>query len=158
MANGAFDRPAQPFYEAVDPNKLDNLVGGGISSGECVQNGHAARRRRRGGFERGAAATRRAGRRCLSLRPVSRGLHREDLHFFDVVLPEGVQPQNQDRRSGRIYAVLSVAEFAKAMAEGRLMNDALLATLDAFGRYGLLDPQRELARWLAGAWDCLKYD
>ena len=45
--------------------------------------------------------------------------------------------------------LFSVAELAKAMAEGRLMNDALLATLDAFGRYSLLDPQHELAQWLA---------
>ena len=26
---------------------------------------------------------------------------------------------------------------------------ALLVTLDAFGRYSLLDPQHELAQWLA---------
>lgn len=79
---------------------------------------------------------------------MSRGLHREELHIFDVVLPEGVQPQNQDGEVAE-FMLLSVAELAKAMAEGRLMNDALLATLDAFGRYSLLDPQHELAQWLA---------
>ena len=135
-------------YKAVDPNKLDNLVGGGISSGECVQTAML----REGEEEAGLSATQlqhaRAGRRCLSLRPVSRGLHREELHIFDVVLPEGVQPQNQDGEVAE-FMLLSVAELAKAMAEGRLMNDALLATLDAFGRYGLLDPQHELAQWLA---------
>ena len=79
---------------------------------------------------------------------MSRGLHREVLHIFDVVLPAGLVPENQDGEVAG-FMLMPPHELAQAMAEGRLMNDALLATLDAFARYGLLDSAHPLTQWLA---------
>lgn len=134
-------------YKAVDPNKLDNLVGGGVASGESIREAML----REGGEEAGLDAAQLADASycgcCLSIRHVSRGLHREKLHIFDVVLPPGLVPENQDGEvSG--FVLMSPLALAEAMSEGRLMNDACLATLDAFLRHGLLDAGHPLAQWL----------
>ncbi len=71
-------------------------MGGGISSGECVQTAMLREGEEEAGLARRSCNTPAPAAAALSLRPVSRGLHREELHIFDVVLPEGVQPQNQD--------------------------------------------------------------
>ncbi len=135
-------------YKAVDPNKLDNLVGGGVASGEQIREAML----REGAEEAGLSeAQLQHAERCgcrLSIRPVSRGLHREVLHIFDVVLPAGLVPENQDGEVAG-FMLMPPHELAQAMAEGRLMNDALLATLDAFARYGLLDSAHPLTQWLA---------
>ncbi|MDO5639966.1 MAG: DUF4743 domain-containing protein [Neisseria sp.] len=139
-------------YKAVDPNKLDNLVGGGVASGESIREAML----REGGEEAGLTEAQLQNARCcgrrLSMRNVSRGLHRENLHIFDVVLPEGVLPENQDGEVAE-FMLLDAGSLAQAMGEGRLMNDAFLATLDAFRRYGLLDEAHSLSRWLAAP-DC----
>lgn len=135
-------------FKAVDPNKLDNLVGGGVASGEGIREAML----REGGEEAGLAPEllqnlKRQSLR-LSVRPVSRGLHNELLHIFDVVLPPDVVPENQDGEVAE-FKRMGVAELAAAMCDGLLMNDAMIATLDAFARYGLLDETHGLAKWLA---------
>ncbi|MFV2029473.1 NUDIX hydrolase [Neisseria sp. S1] len=134
-------------YKAVDPNKLDNLVGGGISSGESVKNAM----QREGAEEAGLPACFLKPLECqskrLSLRPVSRGLHREVLYIFDIVLPEDFHPENQDGEVAE-FNIFSISELTRAMYEGRLMNDALLATMDAYNRYGLINSSHPLGLWL----------
>lgn len=134
-------------YKAVDPNKLDNLVGGGISSGENVKDAM----QREGAEEAGLPADFLKPLECqskrLSLRPVSRGLHREVLYIFDIVLPKDFQPENQDGEVAE-FSIFSITELTRAMYEGRLMNDALLSTLDAYHRYGLIDDTHPLGQWL----------
>ncbi|MBF0803950.1 MULTISPECIES: NUDIX domain-containing protein [unclassified Neisseria] len=135
-------------FKAVDPNKLDNLVGGGIASGESIRQAML----REAGEEAGLDADLLGGLACrsrrLSVRPVSRGLHNELLHIFDVVLPPDVVPENQDGEVAE-FKRMGVAELTAAMCDGLLMNDAMIATLDAFARYGLLDETHGLAKWLA---------
>ncbi|MCP2041798.1 8-oxo-dGTP pyrophosphatase MutT (NUDIX family) [Neisseria sp. HSC-16F19] len=134
-------------FKAVDPDKLDNIVGGGIARGE-----DPAEALLREGFEEaGLPANLLSGLNVAgvqhSLRAVSRGLHRERLYVFDAVLPPGYTPENQDGEVAAFH-IMSVDEITAAILEGRFMNDALLVTLDAFGRYGLLNPELPLARWL----------
>lgn len=135
-------------FKAVAPNKLDNLVGGGVASGEGIREAML----REGAEEAGIGAQLlqnlpRQSRR-LSVRPVSRGLHNELLHIFDVVLLPDMQPENQDGEVAE-FKLMGVAELTEAMCGGLLMNDAMLATLDAFARYGLLDETHALFKWLA---------
>lgn len=137
-------------YKAVDPGKLDNMVGGGIAAGESVAEAVC-----REGWEEAGLAEAWLGSlvcraRLMSLRPVSRGLHRECLHVFHAVLPEDVAPENQD---GEVAAFerMDVLALAEKMCAGDMMNDALLATLAAFSDYGLLDASHPLAHFLAQA-------
>lgn len=135
-------------YKAVDPNKLDNLVGGGVASGESIVQAML----REGEEEAGLSAGLLQDIPCcscrLSVRNVSRGLHRENLHIFDVVLPQELVPENQDGEVAE-FMLMDSRELAQAMAEGHLMNDSFLATLDIFLRRGLLDGQHPLSKWLA---------
>ncbi|MDO5685778.1 MAG: NUDIX domain-containing protein [Neisseria sp.] len=153
--NGWIERDGQRLYwigtrspyKAVDPNKLDNLVGGGIAAGEDI-----ATAMRREAFEEAGLPPEllrdvpESGCR-LSCRPVSRGLHREYLHVFDVHLPADFVPQNQDGEVAS-FALMNVSEIAEAMSAGQFMNDAALALLDAFARNGELDPTHPLGAWL----------
>ncbi|OSI17175.1 NUDIX hydrolase [Neisseria dumasiana] len=135
-------------YKAVDPNKLDNLVGGGIASGESVREAMM----REGGEEAGLDISLLHNLACqnqrLSVRPVARGLHNELLHIFDVVLPSEIHPENQDGEVAE-FTLMNPTELTAAMCDGLMMNDAMLATLDAFSRYGLLDEGHGLSKWLA---------
>lgn len=134
-------------FKAVDPDKLDNLVGGGLAAGERIEEAL----RREGFEEAGLPEEHLAGAaeqsRVLSLRAVPRGLHREWLHVFDVVLPAGWVPENQDGEVAE-FMLLPPPAVLEAMLAGRFMNDALLATLDACLRYGLVPADTPLADWL----------
>lgn len=127
-------------YKAVDPNKLDNLVGGGVAAGEKVEDAV----RREAWEEAGVPEHLLHGAECLSerrsLRQVSRGLHRETLYIFDVRLPEGFVPENQDGEVAE-FVLMEAHDLAEAMCGGLLMNDALLATADCFARHGLFEFQ-----------------
>ena len=134
-------------FKAVDPNKLDNLVGGGIASGESVQTALLREGFEEAGLPENVLAVLQAQSMQHSLRAVSRGLHREWLHIFDVVLPENVVPQNQDGEVAE-FMHMKLDEVVAAMLDQRFMNDALLATLDVFERLGLLAIGSPLAQWL----------
>ncbi len=134
-------------FKAVDPNKLDNLVGGGIASGESVHTAMLREGFEEAGLSETVLTPLQAQSVQHSLRAVSRGLHREWLHIFDAVLPEDVLPQNQDGEVAE-FMQLTLAEVVAAMLDKRFMNDALLATLDMFERLNLLDADLPLAQWL----------
>lgn len=134
-------------FKAVDPNKLDNLVGGGIASGESVQTAMLREGFEEAGLPEAVLTPLQTQSVQYSLRSVSRGLHREWLHIFDAVLPEAVLPQNQDGEVAE-FIQMTLQEVVAAMLDKRFMNDALLATLDAFERLNLLDEAQPLAQWL----------
>ncbi len=133
--------------KAVDPNKLDNLVGGGIASGESPEEAM----RREGWEEAGLPESLLQPLVCqskhLSLRAVSRGLHRECLHIFDAILPNGHQPENQDGEVAE-FNLMPLEDVISALQQGLFMNDALVTTLNLFHRHHLLDPTHPLAQWL----------
>lgn len=134
-------------YKAVDPNKLDNLVGGGIASGESIREAMLREGMEEAGLDEALLQNLSGQSRRRSCRPVSRGLHNEELFIFDIVLPPDVLPENQDGEVAE-FRRMRIPELTEAMCSGLLMNDAFLATLDAFNRYGLLDRQHPLAVWL----------
>lgn len=124
--------------KATDPGLLDNLVGGGVPDGQSPADALL----REGWEEAGLgpealAAARPAGVLRLH-RDIPEGLQLEDLHAFDLRLPAGTVPANQD---GEVEAFncLPVGE-ALALAQGPAMTvDAALVTLDFGCRHGLLD-------------------
>lgn len=133
--------------KAVDPNKFDNLVGGGIASDESVL--HAMLRE----AEEEAGLTDKqldnlAFHTCLhSIRPVSRGLHDEILHIFNIELPNDVQPENQDGEVAS-FQLMSIPQILQAMLSHEMMDDAQIVLLSAFQSLNLLRTDHPLTNWL----------
>ena len=137
-------------HKAVDPNKLDTLVGGGISAGEQIWEAAKREGREEAGLTDAVLNRLQYTGRCISLHQVSRGLHRECLHIFDVILPNELMPQNQDGEVAS-FALMSAEEAALAMCNGEMMNDSVLVTADLFHRLGMLDCGHPLAAYLQAA-------
>ena len=125
------------FDKAVDPGLLDNLIGGGVRFGQTP----AAAVLREGWEEAGLRADQmqalRPGRRFTVLRDVPEGLQHEQVSVYDLALPAGLQPQNQD---GEVHS-LTLMPMEQALAHaaaGDMTVDATLATLDFALRHRLL--------------------
>ncbi|MDP1692295.1 MAG: DUF4743 domain-containing protein [Burkholderiaceae bacterium] len=133
-------------HKPTDPGQLDNLVGGGVPHGQTPFETLV-----REGFEEaglGPSVMRRATPgRVVTLACDSReGFMHEQLHGFDLCLPAGLTPINQDGEVTELRC-LPVHE-ALALAAGDAMTvAAALVTLDFALRRGLLatDEQRRLA-------------
>lgn len=135
------------FDKATDPGLFDNLVGGGVCAGQTP-----AQTLQREAFEEAGLADLRPAA-CQGVirlrRDIAEGLQFEDLHAFDIPLPAGFEPRNQD---GEVqgFSCLPVAD-AIALAAGSTMTvDAALVTLDFALRHSLLpaDQAAALRPWL----------
>jgi 8-oxo-dGTP pyrophosphatase MutT (NUDIX family) len=123
--------------KATDPDKLDNLVGGGVPHGQTPFEALV-----REGFEeaglgaelmRGAMPGSVIELRC----DIAEGFMHEQVHGFDLRLPAGMTPVNQDGEVAELNC-LPVQE-AIALAAGDSMTvDASLVTLDFALRHSLL--------------------
>ncbi len=137
IARRAFDKP-------TDPGLLDNLVGGGVPHGQ----GPAACVRREGWEEAGLTPAQMAGlqpgRRLRVARDVAEGFQLEEVSAYDLALPQGLVPQNQD---GEVHSItlMPVAEALAHAAAGAMTVDASLVTLDFALRHGLLPPPQATA-------------
>ncbi len=137
----------------TDPGKLDNLIGGGVPAGQTP----AQTLEREGWEEAGLRPSQlrqaRRGRVIRLCRDVPEGLQHEWLHAFDLALPAGLAPSNQDGEVAA-FRLLPVAE-ALALAAGDAMTvDAALVTLDFALRHALLagHEQHALETRAAGLW------
>ncbi len=153
---GSDGRPSQIWiarraaHKATDPGKLDNLVGGGVPRGQTAQQAL-----HREGFEEAgldAATMQRAlaGSVIEIACDIAEGFMHEHLHSFDLELPRGVTPQNQDGEVASFDRV-PVQEAARLAAGDTMTVDAALVTLDFLLRHGLLplSARRQLAAPLA---------
>ena len=146
IARRAYNKP-------TDPGLLDNLVAGGVPHGQtptaCVL--------REGWEEAGLSPAQmrglQPGRRLRVARDVPEGFQLEELSVFDLALPPGLQPVNQD---GEVHSValLPVAEVLARAAVGEMTVDAALVTLDFALRHRLLPAvdQARLAAQTAALW------
>lgn len=146
IARRAFDKP-------TDPGQLDNLIGGGVPLGQsaaaCVQ--------REGWEEAGLTPAQmaglRPGRRIALHRDIAEGLQLEDLSSFDLQLPPGLQPVNQD---GEVHShtLMPAAQALACAAAGEMTVDASLVMLDFALRHALLPEAdcRRLAEASAPLW------
>lgn len=144
VADAAGGRPThlwiarRAFTKATDPGLLDNLVGGGVPDGQTP---HQALVRE--GFEEAGlgpavmAAARAAGVLRLH-RDCPEGLQLEDLHAFDLPLPAGLVPANQDGEVQGFHR-MPVAQATALARQGAMTIDAALVTLDFARRHGLAD-------------------
>ena len=132
------------YSKPTDPGQLDNLIGGGVPHGQspaqCVV--------REGWEEAGLSPAQMAGlqpgRRLRLARPIPEGYQLEELSAFDLALPPGLLPANQD---GEVHSIslMPVAEALARAAAGEMTVDAALVTLDFALRHQLLPPGERAA-------------
>lgn len=110
-------------HKAIDPDQLDNLVGGGVASGEHP----ASTLIREAAEEAGMAPS--LARQALSSgvlharRLEDEGVHDERLHVFTLALPAGFRPLNTDGEVAE-FMLLEPAEVASRILAGEFTEDA----------------------------------
>lgn len=133
------------FSKATDPGLFDNLVGGGVPAGQSPRDALM----REGWEEAGLVPREMANARPAGVlrlaRDIPEGFQHEWLHAFDLQLPAGRVPQNQD---GEVHAFnrLPAAEALALAAGERMTVDAALVTLSFGLRHGLVDDASVAAR------------
>lgn len=137
LARRAFDKP-------TDPGLLDNLIGGGVPHGQTPGEALLREAWEEAGLLppqlRGLAA----GHVLELARDIPEGFQREQLSVYDLALPEGVVPCNQDGEVAELRLVPIDEALALAATEAMTV-DAGLVTLDFALRHRLLPANRHAA-------------
>jgi 8-oxo-dGTP pyrophosphatase MutT (NUDIX family) len=124
--------------KATDPGRLDNLVGGGVPAGQSPHDTVVREAWEEAGLVPAQLQGLTRGRVVQLLRDIPEGLQREWIHVYDLALPQGLTPRNQD---GEV-AELSLHPLSQALAlaaSDEMTVDASLVTLDFALRHRLLD-------------------
>lgn len=122
-AQGALWCGRRALSKATDPGRLDNLAAGGLPAGEAL----AACAIRELGEEAGLPAALAQGIvaagavRCT--RVEAEGLHDEVLHIYNLALPAGFQPHNQDGEVAEFLHLPPAGLMARLQA-GEFTEDA----------------------------------
>lgn len=125
-------------HKPTDPGRLDNLIGGGVPLGQTPREALWREAWEEAGLQPDELATLQPGRVFELHCDIPEGLQREWLFVFDLPLPPGRVPQNQDGEVAG-FRCLPVAQALAEVRAGTLTTDAGLATLDFAARHGLLD-------------------
>jgi 8-oxo-dGTP pyrophosphatase MutT (NUDIX family) len=133
IARRSADRP-------VDPDKLDNLVGGRIAVGFTVDE----TLRKEAWEEAGIPPALLAGLNCIGAvrveYSVPEGLHREVLFVHDLWLPEDFKPANQDGEVAEIRR-MPLEDVVQDILTGDFTLDAGAVMTDGLLRQGALPPE-----------------
>ncbi len=122
--------------KATDPGLLDNLIGGGVADGQTPLEALVREGWEEAGLGPGQmAAARPAGVIRLD-RPVPEGRQLEDLHAFDLPLPPGLVPVNQDGEVAG-FECLPLRTAIERARSGEMTVDASRVTLAFAARHGL---------------------
>ncbi len=124
----------------VDPDKLDNLVGGRIAAGLSVDE----TLRKEAWEEAGIAPPLLRDVNCLGAvrveYSVPEGLHREIMFVHDLWLPEDFKPANQDGEVSELRC-LPVEEVLQHLLAGDFTLDAGTVMIDGLLRLGAVLPE-----------------
>lgn len=131
------------LHKATDPGLLDNLIGGGVPHGQTPLQTVLREGWEEAGLSRSEMRRARRGRVIQVDSDVPEGRMVEQIHVFDLELPHGLVPRNQDGEVSEIR-LLDVAKVAECAANGAMTVDATLVTLDFLLRSRLL-PEAEHA-------------
>ena len=125
------------FTKATDPGCHDNLVGGGVPAGQTPDQALVREAWEEAGLQPAEAAQARPAGVLRLARDIPEGYQFEWLYSYDLALPPGREPANQD---GEVHAFQCLApEAALALAcSGRMTVDAALVTLDFALRHRLV--------------------
>jgi 8-oxo-dGTP pyrophosphatase MutT (NUDIX family) len=129
--------------KAIDPGKLDNLVGGGIAAGATVAQTLIKEASEEAGIP-GELATCALRAGVVEIwREQPDGLQSETIFVHDLWLPSDFAPANQDGEAVE-HRLVTMNEAARliAVTEGpeEVTADASLVVVDFLLRHGLVDP------------------
>jgi 8-oxo-dGTP pyrophosphatase MutT (NUDIX family) len=126
--------------KAIDPDKLDNLVGGRIAAGMSVDE----TLRKEAWEEAGIPPALLADVGCVGAvrveYSVPEGLHREILFVHDLWVPPDFAPANQDGEVAEISR-MPVEEVIQAILAGEFTLDAGVVMVDGLLRLGAVLPE-----------------
>ena len=126
--------------KAVDPGKLDNLVGGRIAAGMSVDETI----RKEAWEEAGIPPALLRDLNCIGAvrteYSVPDGLHREILFVHDLWLPPDFKPVNQDGEASEIMC-LPMEEVVQHLLSGEFTLDAGAVMIDGLLRMGAVPPE-----------------
>ena len=127
--------------KATDPGLFDNLVGGGVPHGQTPAQALVREAWEEAGLQAHEVQHARAGSVLALQRAMAEGWQHEWLYGYDVELPAGRVPQNQDGEVAG-FTLMPVAEALAlacgAVPDAAMTADAALVTLDFALRHGLL--------------------
>lgn len=126
------------FTKATDPGLFDNLIGGGVQHGQTPAETLVREGFEEAGLAPAQLAHARPGSVLRLARDIPEGFQHEWLYSYDVALPEGTAPQNQDGEVAG-FSLLPVADALALAAGAKMTVDAALVTLDFALRHHLLD-------------------
>ncbi len=126
--------------KAIDPDKLDNLVGGRVSAGMSVDE----TLRKEAWEEAGIPPALLGGVNCLGAvrveYSVPEGLHREILFVHDLWLPQDFKPVNQDGEVSEIRC-MPVEDVMQNLLAGDFTLDSGAVMIDGLLRMGAVIPE-----------------
>lgn len=128
----------------TDPDKLDNLIGGGVPAGQSPSDTVVREGWEEAGLQPAQMQGLQCGRVLRLLRDIPEGLQREWIHVYDLALPADTTPNNQD---GEV-AELTLHDMARALelaGTDAMTVDAALVTLDFALRHRLFDAATQVA-------------
>ena len=136
--------------KATDPNRLDNLIGGGVPAGQSPRDTVLREGWEEAGLQPAQMLGLQRGRVLRLLRDIPEGLQREWIHVYDLVLPPDTAPCNQDGEVAEL-ALHDMAQALALAAGDEMTVDAALVTLDFALRHRLFDAPTQAALTAATA-------
>ena len=138
--------------KATDPERLDNLVGGGIAAGFRVDDTVVKEAWEEAGISETLARRARPTGLLHARKPMFDGLQRETLFVHDLALPSDFVPENQDGEAME-HRLVSLDEAARTIAvtqgHDEVTLDASLVVLDYLIRQGQIRPDQRCYAALA---------
>jgi 8-oxo-dGTP pyrophosphatase MutT (NUDIX family) len=123
--------------KAVDPGMWDNLVAGGMPHGSDPLATLVRECEEESGIPPELAQAAQAHGMIEVLRDLPEGVQWEQVYVYDLLLPPGFKPHNQDGEVSE-HRRVEVAALLAIMSAGAMTVDATLVTLDALARRGWL--------------------
>ena len=120
--------------KAIDPGLLDNLVGGGIASGQDAWQTLLRECGEEAGMDRELAMRAQPAGMLQVCRAVPEGLHLEILHTYDLELRDDFKPRNTDGEVSEFVCLDTDALLAR-IAQGELAIEASVVALDFLLRH-----------------------
>ncbi len=125
--------------KATDPGKLDNLVGGGVPFGQTPQQTLVREGLEEAGLDVATMQHATPGNVVELTCDIAEGFMHEQIHTFDLCLPHGMTPVNQDGEVAELH-LLPIAQTLALASGDEMTTDASLVTLDFALRHHLLAP------------------
>ena len=124
-------------HKATDPDMLDNLIGAGVPHDQTPREALLREAWEEAGLSRAQAELAQEAGVLTLHRDIAEGLQHEWIYSFDLALPAGLVPQNQDGEVAA-FTLVPPGRVKQLLLRNEMTVDAALVTLDFLRRHQLL--------------------